>query len=363
MSYTPDESPAQLYAEKTWLAGSIMTGAGYGVVLALFWLCLRSLWHRTRVKDADYTRNCFFIVYVCVMFALGSFFMGSIFKFTQLAFVDDRNFPGGPSAWEVEMFSINVDEISNVSFVLADWCSAALMVWRCVIIYRDCGTCPWPIVMILGSMLLASFGLGILFLLQISSPLSSPYYAAGTNVNYTLPYVFLELVINIIVTILIVLRLYIYRQRMAQASLGSAHVAEHTNVASMIVESAAIYSIFSLLFLIPFATKSPVANVFLQVLGEVQLIAPLLIIYREAQGNGWISSASSASSSSKSAIRSREHSDIQFTSQHMYNEGLTSTDQRDMFTITEEGRNIDNGDDIIEIPRMHKDASVLPEEL
>lgn len=128
MSYTPDESSAQLYAEKTWLAGSIMTGVGYGVVLALFWLCLQLLWRRTRVKDADYARNCFFLVYVCVIFTLGSLFMGSISQFTQLAFINDRNFPGGPSAWEVEMFSINVDEISNVSFVLADWCATALMV-------------------------------------------------------------------------------------------------------------------------------------------------------------------------------------------------------------------------------------------
>ncbi|KAG1730074.1 hypothetical protein EDB19DRAFT_1741540 [Suillus lakei] len=333
MSNTPDESPAQLFAEKTWLAGSIMTGVGYGVVLALFWLCLRSLWYRTRVKDADYTRNCFFLVYVCVMFTLGSLFMGSNSQFTQLAFINDRNFPGGPSAWEVEMFSISVDEISNVSFVLADWCSAALMVWRCLIIYRDCGKCPWPIVVMLGTMLLGSFVLGILFLYQISSPSSSPYYDADTTVNFTL----------------------------SQALLGPEHVAEHTSVESMIVESAAIYSTFSLLFLIPFATKSPVANVFLQALGEAQLIAPLLIIFREAQGNGWISSASSTCSS-KTAVRSAQlSSDIEFTSRHMDNEGLKSTNHGDVSTATEEGLNIDNGDNVVEVSRTQENTSTLLE--
>jgi hypothetical protein len=351
MSNTPDESPAQLYAEKTWLAGSIMTGVGYGVVLALFWLCLRSLWYRTRVKDADYTRNYFFLVYVCVMFTLGTLFIGSNSQFTQLAFINDRNFPGGPSAWEVEMFSISVDEISNVSFVLADWCATALMVWRCVIIYRDCGICPWPILVMLGTMLLLSFVLGILFLYQISSPLSSPYSAAGTTTNFTLPYFFFELATNIIVTILIVLRLYFYRLHMKQALLGPGHVAEHTSIESMIVESAAIYSTFSLLFLIPFALKSPVANVFMQVLGEAQLIAPLLIIFREAEGHGWISSTLSAASSSKIAVPLAQFSDIQFTSQHMRNEGLRSTDCKDVSTIAEEGLNIDNGDNIVEVPR------------
>jgi hypothetical protein len=148
----------------------------------------------------------------------------------------------------------------------------------------------------LGTMLLLSFGkystllcihvpnsaslssvLGILFLYQISSPLSSPYSAAGTTTNFTLPYFFFELATNIIVTILIVLRLYFYRLHMKQALLGPGHVAEHTSVESMIVESAAIYSTFSLLFLIPFALKSPVANVFMQVLGEAQVSIIVLI--------------------------------------------------------------------------------------
>lgn len=287
--------------------------------------------------------------------------MGSISQFTQLAFINDRNFPGGPSAWEVEMFSISVDEISNVSFVLADWCSTALMVWRCVIIYRDCGICPWPILGMLGTMLLGSFVLGTLFLYQISSPSSSPFSAAGTTINFTLPYFFFELATNIIVTVLIVLRLYFYRLHMKQALLGPRHVAEHTSVESMIVESAAIYSTFSLLFLIPFATKSPVANVFMQVLGETQLIAPLLIIFREAQGNGWISSTSSTASSSKTAVPSAQFSDIEFTSQHMRNEGLKSTDYRDVSSTAEEELNIDNEDNVVEVPRTEEDTSRLPQ--
>ncbi|KAG2124887.1 hypothetical protein DEU56DRAFT_826461 [Suillus clintonianus] len=96
--------------------------------------------------------------------------------------------------------------------------------------------------------------------------------------NFTFPYFFFELAVNIIVTILIVLRLYHYRLHMKQALLGPEHVAENTSVASMIVESAAIYSTFSLLFLVPFATKSPVANVFLQVLGEAQVSGFIIIM-------------------------------------------------------------------------------------
>ncbi|KAG2353811.1 hypothetical protein BDR07DRAFT_1553702 [Suillus spraguei] len=320
-----------------------MTGVGYGVVFALF-----SLWHRTRVKDADYTRNCFFLVYICVMFTLGSLFFGSNSQFTQLAFIDDRNFPGGPSAWEVDMFSISVDEISNVSFVLADWCATALMVWRCVIIYRDCGHCPWPILVLLGTMLLLSFGKYAWHPLSSSnsSPLSSPYSAAGTSVNFTFPYFFFELATNIVVTILIVLRLYFYRRHMKESLLGPGHVAEHTSVESIIVESAAIYSTFSLLFFDPIRDEESCCQRVYASAWRGSTHCPFLIIFREAQGNGWISSALSAASSSRTAF---QFSDIEFTSRHLHNQGLKSTD---VSMPPEEGLDIDNGDNIAEVPRM-----------
>lgn len=98
--------------------------------------------------------------------------------------------------------------------------------------------------------------------------------------NFTLSYFFFELATNIIVSILIVLRLYFYRLRTKNALVGPGYVAEHTSIESMIVESAAIYSTFSLLFLIPFAISSPVANVFMQVLGEAQVsILPLIQVF------------------------------------------------------------------------------------
>ncbi|KAH0831410.1 hypothetical protein J3R83DRAFT_14080 [Lanmaoa asiatica] len=293
MSDTPAESPAQLFAEKAWLAGALITGIGYGVVMALFWLCFQALWNRLKRKDASYRRNLFFLLYVCIQFTFGSLFLGSNSQFTQLAFINYRGFPGGPSAYEKQMFSITVDEIGNVSYVLANWLADSLLVWRCVIIYRDFGALSWRIVLaITGLMQLASYVLGVFFLLQISSPASSPYINAGHPINWTIPYFCVSLAINIVVTLLIVIRLLLYRRAMVQL-LGPGHATECTTVVAMLVESAAVYATFSLLFLIPFAMNNPVSYTFIQVLGEAQLIAPLLIIYREAQGKGWISIVSS----------------------------------------------------------------------
>lgn len=129
MSYTPNESPAQLLAEQAWLAGALITGTGYGIVLALFLLCFQALCNRLKRRDANSKRNLFFLIYVCVMFVFGSLFLGSNSQFTQLAFINNRGYPGGPSQYEEQMFSISVDEISNVSYVLANWLADSLLVW------------------------------------------------------------------------------------------------------------------------------------------------------------------------------------------------------------------------------------------
>ena len=136
MSYTPNEPPARLSAEQAWLAGALITGTGYGIVASLFWLCVQALWNRLKRRDVNRRRNLFFLLYVCVMFAFGSLFLGSNSKFTQLAFINNRGYPGGPSAYEEQMFSITADEVGNVSYVLSNWLADSLLVcfpcWNCI---------------------------------------------------------------------------------------------------------------------------------------------------------------------------------------------------------------------------------------
>ncbi|KAF8550233.1 hypothetical protein OG21DRAFT_1446894 [Imleria badia] len=321
MSDTPAESAAQLFAEQAWLAGALITGAGYGVVLALFWLCLRALWHVIKYKQSSRRRNILFLLYVCIMFLFGSLYITSNSLFTQFAFINHRGFPGGPSQYEEVMFSTAVDEIGNVCYVVANWFADSMLVWRCVIIYRDFGVLSGYIVLtITGLMQLASYVLGSFLVIQLTSPQSSPYINANHPVNWTVPYLCVSLANNILLTLLIVARLLLYRRTMVQL-LGPGHVAECTTVVAMLVESAAVYTTFTLLFLIPFLMQSPISYAFLQVMGEAQLIAPLLIIYREAQGKGWISCASSVGSLTVNAdpdIHIRRFTDIEFASDVSY---------------------------------------------
>ena len=158
---------------------------------------------------------------------------------------------------------------------------------------------------------------GLLWLIQISTPASSPFQtSSASKINWTVPYFSVAVALNVFVTLMIAVRLWLYRYKMTSL-LGSSHGSHYIGIAAMVVESAAIYSTFALLFIIPFGVGSPIANTFLQVLSQVQvsiarlcdpayypyevaqIIAPLLIIYRVARGKGWTSSTSTAVMSGK----------------------------------------------------------------
>lgn len=80
----------------------------------------------------------------------------------------------------------------------------------------------------------------------------------------------MTLALNIIVTLLIVGRILFHRRRV-NLLLGAEHVAHYTNIVAILVESASLYSAFSILFLVPFALNNPLSQVFLQTMGQVQV--------------------------------------------------------------------------------------------
>lgn len=124
--YSPDETSVQFYAEETWIQGALLSNIVYGVELALFVICFGLLARKT--TRSNYKSNAPLLVFITIIFMLGSFFMGAGAKFTQLAFIENRNYPGGPAAYEQAMFWIPVDELGNVSFVIGNWLMDLLLV-------------------------------------------------------------------------------------------------------------------------------------------------------------------------------------------------------------------------------------------
>ncbi|EED84965.1 predicted protein [Postia placenta Mad-698-R] len=278
-SWAPDEPPDVLYAEKTWLQGALLSNIVYGVELALFIMCFKLL-----VRQMDRTnrrRHLILLVFISVLFILGTIFVYSLSEFTQLAFIEQRNFPGGPSAYENDMFWIPVDELGVAVWVIGNWLMDLLLVWRCIVIFSALPGVPiWAVVVLPSILFCASFSLGVLFLVKTSH--SSPYGSP----KFTIIYFATTLALNVMVTVFIATRL-LYYQRRARTVFGGMHLPHYSNLASILVESAALYSIFSILFVVPLALNNPLGSVFLQALGQVQTVSSLLIIYRVARGRSF----------------------------------------------------------------------------
>jgi hypothetical protein len=123
--------------------------------------------------------------------------------------------------------------------------------------------------------------MGVILLFQLTQPNANLW--TKTAVNFAVPYWSISAGLNILVTILIVARLMVIRAR-TRAVLSSNHSRTYTSVAAMLVESAALYSLTVMLFIITYARGSNVQNLVLPVLGQVQAICPLLIMWRVARG-------------------------------------------------------------------------------
>ena len=125
-SWAPDEDPQTLFSERCWLQGTIVCAVAYGIVISLYLSSFRHLMHKR--NRAEFKNRLPLLIYITITFLLSTLYMISQAAFTQMAFIDDRDYPGGPSAFENNEFSIPVDDVGNTAFILTSWLSDALVV-------------------------------------------------------------------------------------------------------------------------------------------------------------------------------------------------------------------------------------------
>ena len=106
--------------------------------------------------------------------------------------------------------------------------------------------------------------LGILYLVQ------SRESSITTAADFTLASGCMSLSINVVVTLLISGRLLLFRRRVLHI-LGTSHVSQYATFSAILIESACMYTIYLLLFVVTLAINNPVFFVFAQSVGQVQV--------------------------------------------------------------------------------------------
>ena len=77
---------------------------------------------------AQRTRSTVLLTFVSLLFVMGTLNFACNTRITQLEFIDNRNFPGGPNAWLFTFYSIGVNTTGNAAYVIAYFLADALLV-------------------------------------------------------------------------------------------------------------------------------------------------------------------------------------------------------------------------------------------
>ncbi|KAH7921250.1 hypothetical protein BV22DRAFT_1019700 [Leucogyrophana mollusca] len=265
----------------SWAEGSILDGMflgvfAYGVHTTLFFMCQSVFWSRKRS-----TQDILLITYISFLFAISSVVNGTIIKFVVMSFVDGRSYPGGPSAYYLQQSTQPVIVTGNVFFLVNGWFQDGLLLYRLWAVWaRNLYVVAVPALMFATS-------LGDLALVVLLCRPGVTIWAGATTELVT-PYVSLTVVFNVLITLLIIARL-LFMRRHLHVFTSSKPASPYISLSAMLVESAALFSAVGLVYVVGYATSSSIQHLVFPMLGQVQSIAPLLIIFRVAQGKSWSS--------------------------------------------------------------------------
>ncbi|KAG7440194.1 uncharacterized protein BT62DRAFT_938261 [Guyanagaster necrorhizus] len=279
--YGPDEPYKTIMLERYFLAGDVVVGLGFGIQTVLYVSCATYLWKRRKQNPIA----LFLLAYITLLLSIEAIFVGVQANTVQMIYIDNRNYPGGPWQFFLDTQNLAVNVIFYATLFVMTFLSDILVLWRCWVIWTASGQIVAYVITAFPAItLLASFVMGTLWTLQSSQPGLSFYSALP--LAYGTSYYSISLGLNIILTILIILRLYMYRRRLL-TSLPPEHAHHYVSLATIIIESAALYSIFAILFLVTYAVGHPSNQIFLGVASSTQQISGYLIIYRLAEGRAW----------------------------------------------------------------------------
>ncbi|KZV89598.1 hypothetical protein EXIGLDRAFT_677842 [Exidia glandulosa HHB12029] len=287
---SPEPADA-VWNERSYLAGILIGAVAYGVHATLFFITFALLWGRRRTHWRDYI----WITYICVLFALSSLANGMQFWFTQLIYIDQGpRYPGGLSAFIIEQQSQTAAVWCVGAYIVNNWLQDGLILYRFWIIY---GKRFWPIVLP-GLVFLADVGISTALMVS----LSRESFFLDLGAQLLTAYFSLSVGLNILLTAAIVGKLYFARRKLRSISSATS-LSHHTSVAAMLIESALLYSVCGIIFLVPFSISDFTQNLVLPTLGQVESIAPLLIIMRVAQGQAWSSETSTRVANSSMGMK------------------------------------------------------------
>ncbi|KAN0129705.1 hypothetical protein V8E53_012525 [Lactarius tabidus] len=258
------------------LMGTLLAGIAYGVVLVI---CSIVLW-------AGHVPTLTWRTFMtCWLLLLATTSTGLQIKWTLLAFVTQQQ-DLSPSIFIEENVNNWIYVMLNALYVSINWSADAVLVFRFYCIFERSLRWIWlPVLLYVSSLVTGSLAL---------NQLTTPGTTQKTNklANWLVVYRTVSLSLGVIVTSSIIARLLYIHRRMG--SVFRSPRSPYLGVVAMLVESASLDTVSTLVYIVTVGINSPLQNVFLPILGQVQVIAPMLILYRVAHGRDAVTESETA---------------------------------------------------------------------
>ncbi|KAF8890142.1 hypothetical protein BD779DRAFT_1438616 [Infundibulicybe gibba] len=286
--FGPQEPASEVSLERYFLVTTFVSGIGYGAQGVLYFICTHYLWTQRKARPT----NLFMLAYITLLFLLSGAVQVTQAHLTQLAFIENRNFPGGPWVYYNASLGETSSMLNQSASVALLFLSEVFMVWRCWVVWYSASRRAayaatfFPILLLIVSLICA-----IIYTFTFAHPDS---IVAGTHTAaWALAYYTLMLGTNVITTVIILIRLIAHRQNMRRTLT---HTGKYTSLITMLIESSAFYSIFAATCVVMSGLNSPVGVPLMGATISAQQISGYLIIARLAHGRGWQTSTVSAPS-------------------------------------------------------------------
>jgi len=217
----------------------------------------------------------FWLVFNTLLFALGTINLACSIAYNENAWVNDREYPGGPFSYLIEQGSLPFVTLGNVASILASFMSDGMLLYRAGVLWNF----AWYIVVPPALFFIACIILSVMVVIQLALPtVSLPQLSLAVWIVLML--------LPIWLTILIAGRILYHRQTMVDA-LGPEYASNYAGVSAIVVESALPFTIISIILLGLFGDKNTAQNLFVPLMVQLECIAPEMIILRVVMGRSW----------------------------------------------------------------------------
>ncbi|KAI0646408.1 hypothetical protein C8Q79DRAFT_667831 [Trametes meyenii] len=255
------------------LAGVVLSTVTYGVHLTLFLSLVRLYMshNRTTAKQVRISRRDWrLLLYICTLFVLTTTGLCLQTWVNHDAFIVHEDFTGGPLAYLAAHAHQPINTAMTMIYIVLNWLADGLLLYRAYVLFK------FSKIAVVGCVItmLALVGVGIAFLRDIGRLDFTLWTNARTAPS--LAYLSLSFSVNVVLTLMIVLRLLVARREIKD-TLGSRHASIYTSVMAMVIESASLYTVVVLLSIVACAARSPLQNAVLPMLGQLQVrLTPFL---------------------------------------------------------------------------------------